>query len=59
MSREAFTSEEYDYMSFLRSSMRGEMLERLLRIPDPKLHRWIADIVRVAKPSSVYVNVGD
>ncbi|MEM3848973.1 MAG: phosphoenolpyruvate carboxykinase (GTP) [Zestosphaera sp.] len=46
-------------MSFLRSSMRGEMLERLLRIPDPKLHRWIADIVRVAKPSSVYVNVGD
>lgn len=59
MGREMLTSEEYDYMGFLHSFMREEMLERLLRIPDPQLHKWIADIIRVAKPSSVYVIIGD
>lgn len=58
LSRERLISEDYDYLSFLRTRMRGEMLERLMRIPDPELHKWVADIVRIAKPSSIYVSVG-
>lgn len=59
LGRERLSSEEYDYVGFLRSFMREEMLDRLLRIKDPELHKWVADIVRVAEPSSVYVIVGD
>lgn len=58
VSREKLITEDYDYLSFLRSHMREEMLKRLLKIPDPELHKWVADIIRVAKPSSVYVSVG-
>ncbi|MEM4739708.1 MAG: phosphoenolpyruvate carboxykinase, partial [Zestosphaera sp.] len=58
MGRERLIKEDYDYLSFLRSHMRVEMLERLLKIPDPELHKWIADIIKVTKPSSVYVSIG-
>jgi phosphoenolpyruvate carboxykinase (GTP) len=58
MSRERLVAGDYDYLNLLRSSMSEEMLKRLLRIPDPELHRWVADIISVARPSSVYVNIG-
>ncbi|MEM1687578.1 MAG: phosphoenolpyruvate carboxykinase, partial [Zestosphaera sp.] len=58
MGRERLIKEDYDYLSFLRSHMRVEMLERLLKIPDPELHKWIADIIKVTKPSSVYASIG-
>ncbi len=58
MTRFRLIDEEYDYIETLRKVMSEEMLERLLRIRDPELHRWIADIVVTAKPSSVYVITG-
>ncbi len=51
-------SEDYDPVEVLRRHMDGDMLEKLLRIRDPELHRWIADIVRLAKPVRVYVVTG-
>ena len=59
MVRYRLVGEDYDYMSVLRERMSGEMLEKLLRIRDPELHRWIADIIRVAQPSSVYLITGE
>ncbi|MET1101892.1 MAG: phosphoenolpyruvate carboxykinase, partial [Pyrodictiaceae archaeon] len=58
MPRYRLLSEEYDPLPVLESRMSSEMLERLLRVRDPELHRWIADIIRIAEPSSVYVITG-
>ncbi len=58
MVRERFLLEEYDYDAVLRKHLDKEHYERLKAIPDPELHRWIADIIRVAKPSYVYVVKG-
>lgn len=35
-----------------------EHLERLLAIPDPRLHRWVAEVVELAQPERIYVNTG-
>ena len=59
MARFRLVPEDYDYISFLRTKMSEEMLERLLRIRDPELHRWVADVARLAEPRSIYVVVGE
>ncbi len=51
--------EDYDYMAVLRNKLSSEMFDRLMRIPIPELHRWIADIILVAEPSSVYIVTDD
>jgi len=58
MPRYTFVQEEYDYMKLLRERIDPQNLEKLLRIPNPELHRWIADVIRVANPSKVFVNTG-
>lgn len=45
--------------SYLAKVLSPKMYERLMRIKDPLLHKWIAEIVSIAKPSSVYVLVND
>ncbi len=57
--RYRLVGEDYDYLAVLRSRMSEEMLEKLLKIRDPELHRWIADIIRWAEPASVYVVTGE
>ena len=59
MPRERLINEDYDYMNVLRSKMSKEMLEKLLRIKDPELHRWIADIIVTTNPDSVYLITGE
>jgi phosphoenolpyruvate carboxykinase (GTP) len=48
-------SSNEDYMNVLKSFMKEEMLEKLLRIKDPKLHRWLAEISLILEPSSIYL----
>jgi len=57
--RERLLYEEYDYMDVLEKSMDKIHFKRLIDIPDPELHRWISDIILVAKPESIYVVKGD
>ncbi len=54
-SRERLIREDYDYMEVLRKNLSKDQLEKLLRIKDPELHRWIADIILYAKPSRIYL----
>ncbi|WP_048061884.1 phosphoenolpyruvate carboxykinase (GTP) [Hyperthermus butylicus] len=42
-------------MAVLEARMSRDMLEKLLRIRDPELHRWIADVIRVTEPAMVYL----
>ena len=58
MAREKLVGEDYDYLSVLKKALTSDMFEKLLSINDPELHRWIADIIRVAQPSSVYLITG-
>lgn len=58
MGRYRLVDREYDYLAVLRSRMDSSNYEKLLRIPDPELHRWIADIVLIANPAKVFVNSG-
>jgi phosphoenolpyruvate carboxykinase (GTP) len=56
--RERLLGEDYDVEPVLRSKMKPEHFDRLMKIKDPELHRWIADIILVCQPSSIYVNIG-
>ena len=47
-----------DPADYLRRVLPAEAYSRLTRIRDPSLHMWIAELVDVAKPSSVYVLTG-
>ena len=42
----------------LRRYADREHLERLLAIPDPRLHSWVADVAETADPERIYVNTG-
>ncbi len=56
--RERFLPGDYDYLKVLEGAMSPGMLEKLLRIKDEELHKWIASIVAWAEPSSVYIVTG-
>jgi len=58
MVREKLIAEEYDYIEILKKNMEMKHFERLMKINDPELHRWISDIILVAKPSKIYVVTG-
>lgn len=58
MIRERLLDKEYNHYVLLREAMYDTHYERLMKIPDPELHKWIADIFLLAKPSSIYVIVG-
>ncbi|MCE4598657.1 MAG: phosphoenolpyruvate carboxykinase, partial [Desulfurococcales archaeon] len=45
-------------LDLLSSRMSDVMLDRLLAIRDPVLHRWVYRVVRLADPASVYVLTG-
>jgi len=45
----------YDYESVLKEKVSPEHYWKLISIPDPELHRWVADIILVAKPRDMYV----
>ncbi|MEM0380285.1 MAG: phosphoenolpyruvate carboxykinase (GTP) [Desulfurococcaceae archaeon] len=51
--------ESTDVDSILRKYLDEEHYIRLKAIPDPELHRWIANIVQITNPSKVYVIKGD
>jgi phosphoenolpyruvate carboxykinase (GTP) len=55
LTRYRLVDESYDYISFLKSKMADDMFEKLMRIRDPELHQWIADVARIAEPSSIYI----
>ncbi|MEM1779380.1 MAG: phosphoenolpyruvate carboxykinase (GTP) [Ignisphaera sp.] len=44
---------------YLDRVLSPKMYERLMRIRDPSLHRWIARIISIARPSSVYILTSD
>lgn len=50
---------EYDYVSVLRRKLDEDSLSKLMRIRNPEIHRWIADIVLVAEPSKVFIVTDD
>lgn len=54
-SRVRLIEEDYDYIAILEKHLEKNMLEKLLRIRDPELHRWIADVIRIAKPAKIYL----
>lgn len=54
-SRVYLIEEDYDYIAILEKHLEKNMLEKLLRIRDPELHRWIADVIRIAKPAKIYL----
>ena len=54
-SRVYLIEEDYDYIAILEKYLEKNMLEKLLRIRDPELHRWIADVIRIAKPAKIYL----
>ncbi len=47
-----------DPLGYLRQTLSRTAYERLSAIKDPSLLEWIADMVRLARPSSVYVLTG-
>lgn len=49
------TTREADIHRILSARINDEMLERLEAIKDPSLHSWIAGLVELVEPSSVYV----
>lgn len=53
------TDFNYDYMKVLKEKLSDEHLSRLLNIRDPELHKWVADVILAAEPSSVYVAIGN
>ncbi|MEM4745026.1 MAG: phosphoenolpyruvate carboxykinase (GTP) [Ignisphaera sp.] len=52
-------SDNEDLYSRLAKVLSPRMYERLMKIRDPTLHKWIAEVVSIAKPSSVYIVTGD
>ncbi len=58
MPRYTFIEGDYDYIKVLKEKLDPENLEKLLKIPDPELHRWIADIILWAQPDRVFINTG-
>ncbi|MGC9048147.1 MAG: phosphoenolpyruvate carboxykinase (GTP) [Caldisphaera sp.] len=59
MEREHLLKSDYDYMEVLRKKLDKRHMERLLKINDQELHRWLSDIVIWAEPNSVYIVKGD
>ncbi len=43
------------YEQVLKASLTGEHIEKLLRLPNPKLHRFVAEAVELCGPDSVFV----
>ncbi|MEM0084104.1 MAG: phosphoenolpyruvate carboxykinase (GTP) [Candidatus Methanomethylicia archaeon] len=56
--RERLVEGDYDVLSVLKSKMDSRHLNNFLKINNSELHRWIADIIVLCEPSSVYVNTG-
>lgn len=48
-----------DVYEVLSERMDDRMLERLLAIRDPGLHRWVASVIETLQPRSVYVVTDD
>ena len=59
MGRERLLDEDYDYTGYLQKMLEKKHMERLLKINDQELHRWLSDIIMMAEPSSVYIVLGD
>lgn len=49
---------ESDVLSILKSKMNSNHLNRLLKIDNPEFHKWIAEVISLCEPSSIYVNTG-
>ena len=47
-----------EYLKLLGGVLSQEMLNRLASVKDPELHRWLYEVLSIAKPSSVYVLTG-
>ncbi len=43
------------YEAILRATLSEESLEKLMRLPNPKLHQFVADAVELCKPDAVFV----
>ena len=43
------------YEQVLKASLTDEHIEKLLRLPNPKLHRFVAEAVELCGPDSVFV----
>ncbi len=56
--RYSFITEDYDPVPVLRKYMDDSTLARLLRIKDPDLHKWIADLAQWLQPLKIYVLTG-
>ncbi len=57
--RFTLVDKDYDYMEVLKEKMSDDMLDKLLRIRDPELHKWIADVAVIAEPKSIYLVTGE
>ena len=47
-----------DYQLLLKEKLSAEMYQRLMRIDNPDLHKFVAEYIELCQPSSVFISTG-